>query len=116
MRASEVIRARVIDADGADLGKVEDVRVVQDGPYIEGFGAALRIDGLIVGKATLAARLGYDRSQVRGPALLKALFGALERRAHYVRWEDVEAIEDRRVRLRVVASDLPERPDPRPPG
>lgn len=116
MRASELLRARVVDAEGADLGRVEDLRLVQDGPYVDGFGAAIRVDGMIVGKTTLAVRLGYDRHQVRGPALLRATFGALERRAHYVRWEDVEAVEDRRVRLRVAASDLARRPDPAPAG
>jgi hypothetical protein len=61
VRASELIRARVVDRDGVDMGRVEDLRVVQDGPLLDGFGAALRLDGVVVGKATLAVRLGYDR-------------------------------------------------------
>ena len=106
MRASELLRARVVDVNGVHLGRVEDLRLVQDGPLIDGFGAALRLDGLIVGKATLAVRLGYIRHQVRGPALLKALFGRLERRAHEVRWADVAAVEPHLVRLGVSSRDL----------
>jgi len=107
MRASELIRAEVIDRDGTSLGRVEDLRVVQDGPLIDGFGAALRLDGLVVGTATLATRLGYHRHGIGGPALLKALFGAIERRAHYVTWDLVDRVEDRVVRLSVAADDVP---------
>ena len=70
MRIGELLHSTVVDADGKRLGSIDDVRLVQDGPYLEGFGAALRVDGLVVGRGGLAVRLGYHRHGVRGPALL----------------------------------------------
>jgi hypothetical protein len=104
---SELLDSNVIDVDGDVLGSVNDVRLVQDGPLLDGFGAALRIDGLVVGAGSLAVRLGYHRHRVSGPALLKAIFGALERRAKYVPWEHVEAWTGTTVRLDCPSADLP---------
>lgn len=103
---SELLRSRVIDATGADLGSVDDVRLVQDGPVVEGFGSLLRVAGLVVGRGGLAVRLGYHRHQVKGPALVKAIVGRLERRAHYVSWEQVETWADGTVRLGVPAAEV----------
>jgi sporulation protein YlmC with PRC-barrel domain len=107
MQLGELLRSSVVDRDGEDLGRVEDVRLVQDGPNVEGFGNALRLDGLIVGGGGLAARLGYHRRGVRGPAPLRWIFGALERRARYVPWSDVDRCEDRTLVLKVAASEVP---------
>jgi len=106
MRLGELLRSSVVDRDGEALGGVEDVRLVQDGPYVEGFGNALRLDGLIVGGGGLAARLGYHRHGVRGPALLRWVFSALERRARYVRWSDVERCEDDTIVLKVSVAQV----------
>ena len=57
---SDLLRSKVVDAYGQDLGSVNDVRLVQDGPALEGFGAALRIDGLIVGAGALAEALAAN--------------------------------------------------------
>lgn len=104
---SELLQSEVVDSEGRELGKVDDVRLVQDGPIRPGFGAALRVDGLVVGAGGLAVRLGYHRNQVRGPALLKAIFATLERRARFVPWELVGEWDGSTVRLRRPASDLP---------
>jgi sporulation protein YlmC with PRC-barrel domain len=106
MRIGELLRSSVVDADGHDLGSVNDVRLVQDGPYVEGFGVALRVDALVVGPGSVAVRLGYHRHQVKGPALLRLVFGAIDRRAHYVPWDDVEAWDGSTVTLRVRRHDL----------
>jgi hypothetical protein len=104
---SELLRSTVTDVEGREVGDVNDVRLVQDGPLLDGFGAALRIDGLVIGAASLSVRLGYHRHQVKGPPLLKAIFGALERRARFAPWKEVEHWDGTVVRLRCRASDLP---------
>jgi hypothetical protein len=106
MLVSELLRSKVVDVDGKPVGDVDDVRLVQDGPLIEGFGAALRVDALIVGAGGVAVRLGYHRHQVAGPALLKRIFGALERRARVVRWDQVDTWDGSTVRLRCAAADV----------
>ena len=85
-RLSDLVGARALDADGARLGDVEDVRLVQDGPFVEGFGHKLRIDGVVIGKPRRGLRLGFGRGNVRGPWLLKALFRRLERGDRYYAW------------------------------
>ena len=67
MRLSDLIGSAVTDAQGATLGNVQDVRLVQDGPYVEGFGHALRVEGIVTGKGTMAVRLGFARAGIRGP-------------------------------------------------
>jgi hypothetical protein len=108
---SELLHSEVRDADGRALGNVTDVRLVQDGPILEGFGAALRVDGLVVGTGSFAVRLGYHRHGVTGPALLKAIFGTLERRARFVPWDQVAHWEGSTVQLRVPGSDVPTLPE-----
>jgi hypothetical protein len=107
MRLSDLLHSTAVDADGREVGSVEDVRLVQDGPVVANFGAALRVEGLVVGRGALGIRLGYTRNGVKGPWLLKTIFTALESRARYVRWEDVESYDDGVVRLRTTADRLP---------
>ena len=89
-RLSDLVDAVVLDADGSVRGEVEDVRLVQDGPLVEGFGHKLRIDGVAIGKRHRGLWLGFGRSNVRGPWLLKAIFGRLERHAEYYAWDELE--------------------------
>ena len=106
MRITDILHSVVVDAAGESLGRVSDVRLVQDGPLLSNFGAALRVDGLFVGRSALGLRLGFDRQHVTGPKPLKTFFSRLERRGHYVRWNQVGSVEDRVVRLRVPVSEL----------
>jgi hypothetical protein len=99
-RLSDLVRGVAFSSDGIPIGTVEDVRLVQDGPYVEGFGHGLRIDGLVVGRRGRGLRLGFGRAAVRGPWLLKALFERLERSADYYTWDEVAAWEPGLVRLR----------------
>ncbi|MCU1388667.1 MAG: hypothetical protein JWL72_2005 [Ilumatobacteraceae bacterium] len=104
MRLSDLLDYSVLDSDGTDLGRVSDVRIVQDGPIVRGVQAAFRVDALVVGRGGLAERLGYVRARVQGPWLLRVLFTRLEQRAHIVEvdridhWDDDEAV----IRLRKV--------------
>ena len=89
MRASDLLRFEVVEHDGTKVGRVSDLRVVQDGPVRQGVQAAMRVDALVVGRGGLAERLGYIRNRVEGPWMLKVIFTRLERRAHVVDVADV---------------------------
>jgi hypothetical protein len=58
MRLSELLGAEAVDQAGRSACHVHDVRLVQDGPLVGGFGASLRVDGLLVGRRAVGARLG----------------------------------------------------------
>jgi sporulation protein YlmC with PRC-barrel domain len=58
MRLSDLLGAPVRDGQGRSLGHVKDVRLVQDGPYVEGFGHQLRVAELVVGRGPMGTRLG----------------------------------------------------------
>lgn len=88
-RLSELLDVVAYDADGAVLGEVEDVRLVQDGPFVEGFGHKLRVAGVVIGKRSRGLRLGFGRGEVHGPWPLQALFRRLERHAGYYAWEAI---------------------------
>jgi hypothetical protein len=71
------------------LGRVLDVRLVQDGPLLGAF-AALRIEGFVVGTRRVASRLGYDRHDARGPWLVNLLVRLITREARYLPWTAAE--------------------------
>jgi hypothetical protein len=87
MQISDMLGRAVVDRDGLDVGVVSDVRLVQDGPFIQGFGSALRVDALVVGQGGVGARLGFIRGGVKGPWPLRTLAGMLEGRARLVPWD-----------------------------
>jgi hypothetical protein len=111
MRLTDLLGAEVVDGAGRSAGRVHDVRLVQDGPPAGPFGAALRVDGLIVGGWGLGARLGYDRTAMHGPWLVKVVTGWLRRDGRWVAWSRVRAVEPDRVHIAGAAADLPH-PDP----
>jgi hypothetical protein len=94
VRASDLFHYRVRSADGRDLGRVSDARVVQDGPLVAGVQQAFRVDVLVAGRGGLADRLGYIRGGIRGPWLLAAIFRRLERRANVVQVDDIDRWDD----------------------
>jgi sporulation protein YlmC with PRC-barrel domain len=99
----------IVDIAGRTSGKSHDVLMVQDGPVQGSFGAAFRVHGLQVGPWSVGSRLGFARSEVRGPLPLKAFFRWLHRKAHYVEWAEVRSIEDTTIRVgRVTPGDGPE--------
>jgi hypothetical protein len=107
MRLTDLLGAEVVDQDGRAAGRVRDVRLVQDGPVVGPFGAALRVDGLVVGRLAAGARFGYDRLSVRGPLPVRLLLGWLQRGARYVPWSRVRSLEPGRIRIAGTAADLP---------
>ena len=111
MRLSELLGAEVLDEAGRSAGRVHDVRLVQDGPVVGGFGAALRLDGLLVGRRAVGARLGYDRRDMGGPLLVKLLAGRLFHDGRYVEWGRIRTIEPDRILISGTVEDLP-RPGP----
>jgi hypothetical protein len=106
VRLSNLLGVRVQDARG-DERVVTDVRMVQDGPILGSFGAALRVDGLVVNRHRFGAHLGIDRAGVRGPGLVKALFRYLQRDAGYVTWDRIRSIEQGVIRIAGSIDELP---------
>ncbi len=102
IRMSDLLDCEVYDHDGNELGKVRNVRLVQDGP-LRGTQALLRVDALVVGGSALAGRLGYLRGGAQGPWLLAAIMGRLERRALTIAAGDIEEWDDVNHRLRLAA-------------
>lgn len=100
MRASDLVHARVLGPDGAYVGRVSDLRAIQDGPVLGTWGAAFRVAGLVVTKARVTNFLGYERDHMRGPWLVAVLVRWLHRNDVFVHWSDVEAVEGHVVRVR----------------
>ena len=93
MRLSDLLGTPVVDEDGHELGIVHDVAAVQDGPIVGAFGAALRVESLIVGTHGLWVRLGLARSRVDGPGLLPRRRAATDE----VPWERVRSVTPDRI-------------------
>ncbi|MFN2593940.1 MAG: hypothetical protein ABR579_03510 [Actinomycetota bacterium] len=101
MRLSDLLGASVFDPDNKKIGRVHEVRAVKDGPVQGSFGAALRIDGLIVGRGSVGTRLGLDRTDADRPAALKWIFNGLKGEKRYVRWDQVAAVTGEKLILNV---------------
>jgi hypothetical protein len=98
MRLSDLLESEVVDARGNTLGHVRDVRLLADGAPQGDFGPALRLHGLLVGRRSVGARLGLARDRVKGPWMLKLIFG--RRPPHLVEWSRVARLEEHRIHLR----------------
>ena len=98
MRASELIGAEVVDASGAHIGVVTDLRCVQDGP-LRGAMCAPRVTALLVSPHHFGSTLGYDRRAQQGPWLVRVIVRSLHRNMRVVPWEQV-ASHDRTIVLR----------------
>ena len=106
MRLADLIGSMVVDADDVEVGRVGDVWLTQDGPPVGMFGAALRVDTLVIGRFGLASRAGYERKDVRGPAPIAWYMHRRTAHRPVARWSDVAAVEEGRIRLRVRLADL----------
>ena len=84
MRLADLLGAEVVDRCGQPAGRVHDVRLVQDGPLIGGFGASLRLDGLIVGGRAMAPAWTTNKATVDGPLLVRLLAGWLDHDGRFV--------------------------------
>jgi len=104
MRLNDLLGHRVVDAAGGELGRVSDVRLVQDGPLLTSMQRALRIDGLIVVENRSTRLFGYERHV--GPALLRWLVHRRLGQVWYLPWPDVEQVDDGTVTARTGRADL----------
>jgi hypothetical protein len=111
VRLSDLLKAEVVDVNGETVGHVHDVRFVRDGPLVGDFGTAYQLQGLIVGRGSVGSRLGFDRKNVQGPWLLKALFRRVHASSRFVEWDTIRSIEEQKIRISVVKDRLPEVPD-----
>ena len=107
MRLTDLLGVEVVDQQGRSAGRVHDVRLVQDGPLVAGFGASLRVAGLVVGGRAVGARLGFERRTMQGPWLVKLLFGWLYHDGRYVEWDRIRSIESDRILISGSVDDLP---------
>jgi sporulation protein YlmC with PRC-barrel domain len=106
MRLADLIGSRIVDADDRDIGRVGDVWLIQDGPPIGAFGAALTVDALVIGRFGLASRAGYEREGVRGPAPIAWYLRRQTAYRQVVSWSDIAAIEEGHIRLQLREGDL----------
>jgi len=106
MRLADLIGSRIVDGNGDEMGRVGDVWLLQDGPPIGVFGAALTVEAFVVGRFGLASRAGYEREGVRGPAPIAWFLHRQTAHRPVVRWSEIAAIEEGRIRLRVGQDDL----------
>jgi len=88
MRASDLIGREVVDARGAPLGVITDLRCIQDGP-LRGTQASLRVDSVLVSRHHTGKLLGYDRRDQQGPWLFRVVVRRLHRHLQVIPWEDV---------------------------
>jgi sporulation protein YlmC with PRC-barrel domain len=108
-RLGDLLGAPVVLADGTQVGCVDDVRLA-GGPGLQDY----VVDGLVVGARGEGALLGYERRQVRGPWLLRALVRGVNRDARYVPWPAVRRVDWERPRVVVDRTEPLE--DERTPG
>jgi len=100
MRASELVGAAVVTANGQRLGFVTGLLCTLDGGG-RGPVEAPRLRALVVGPRLLGGSLGYQQEGQRGPALLRWIFRQLHRETHVVEWARVGEVRDGKVRLTV---------------
>nr|WP_206025717.1 PRC-barrel domain containing protein [Rhodococcus sp. 14C212] len=91
---SEIVGARVREADGRRVGVVVDVRFVQSAR------GELRLEALLVSPRSSGSFLGYERTDENRPALIARYLRRRHRGAFLVRWRDVRRVGDGRVELR----------------
>jgi sporulation protein YlmC with PRC-barrel domain len=94
MRLTHLLGSEVVTLEGRQLGQVHDVHLVQDGPPLGTFGAALRLDAMLVGPGSLGARLGYSHGHVHAPLLIAATLHRTRRDAIQVPWSAVRAVRE----------------------
>jgi hypothetical protein len=111
VRASDILETTVFDSDGRKVGQVHDIRIVREGPVQGLFGPTYVARGLIVGAGAVGVRLGFDRTRMAGPAVLRMLFRWVHRKARFVDWSLIESIEGDEIRIRVPIERLPEVPE-----
>jgi hypothetical protein len=106
-RMSALLGSRVMLPGGGDAGFVSELRL-SGGPGLPSY----VVEGLIVGPRVQGSMLGYDRRQVLGPWLVRAIVRLLNRDLAYVPWASVRRIhwDERVVEVDGLAPLTQERP------
>jgi hypothetical protein len=91
MTLADLLGCAVVDHRGANVGRVCDVRLRQDGPLLGGITAALRVDAVLLGRSGAAERLGYIHGGLTKPRLLRWVLRRFAGPMILVPWEGVEA-------------------------
>jgi hypothetical protein len=100
MRASDLLAARVMTADGEELGVVTGLLCTSDGPKYGGTLPAPVLRQLQVARHGFGAALGYQGGEQSGPWLVRVVMQRIHRHDRVVDWADVDRVEDGVVRLR----------------
>ncbi|GEM_PF-445645 len=106
MNLSELLGLEVVDFDGRKIGKVREVRLVHDGVRRSVPGVGFKVQGFIVGKWTIGARLGYDQTGMKSPWMVAAIARWFMRRSVWIPWEGVGNVEGDHIALRVRKATL----------
>jgi hypothetical protein len=89
MRAHDLISSEVVTKDGEKLGRVFDLEATRTGPVVnEVAGRALELSAVLVGSAAFLHRLGFHRTDMKGPVGLRFLVRRLP--GYRVPWSAVE--------------------------
>ena len=105
MRAHEILGSEVFASDGKKLGRVFDLEVTATGPLVNEIeGRAYELKALLVGPAAMLQRLGFHRTEMRGPLGLRFLASRL--RGYKIPWDAVEEIEEHRLTLSTTKGGL----------
>ena len=100
MRASDLVRATVVTADGEEIGVVTGLMCTSDGPKYGGSLPAPVLRQLEVAPRSFGAALGYQQGEQSGPWLVRVVMQRLHRRDRLIDWADVDRVADGVVRLR----------------
>jgi hypothetical protein len=84
--------------------------LVQDGPLLGSWGAALRLESLLVGTGSVGTRLGVRRPHVDRPWVVAVFFA--RRKRYVVPWEEIDDRDDERITLRCRRDELLDVIDP----
>jgi hypothetical protein len=99
MRLRDLLGSELATVEKGSLGRIHDVRLVQDGPLVGSFGAALRLAGLLAGPASVGVRFGYTRGHMDAPALVAAVLRT-RGQLRFASWDDVVSVSEGVVHVR----------------
>jgi hypothetical protein len=113
LRLGDLLGREIRTPEGNSLGIAHDAFLSRDGPYLPGFGPALRLHALLIGPPSIASRLGLDRPDSTGPWPLHRWGQRALQHARLLLWEDLEIHDDHIVSRRPL-QQLERADQPRP--
>lgn len=99
MILSDLLGSEAVDAAGAHLGRVIDIRLEISGAPAQLL-AATEVTGLLVSPRSRFSTWGYERRDERAPLVVARLQRWLHRGTFLVDWADVARVDEDRVVLR----------------